>query len=582
MDNKKIRILYIETIEINMIDILFALDEIGYEVFRADTNISMQGYKKESCQTIMDMVKEYQIQYVITYDFSESIAQACFETEVPYISWVYDAPQIELYTHYAFYPSNYIFVFDKKQKERLRQIGIKNVYYMPLAIMPNKMNITANENQENGAEIAFVGRLWKNDANEKLLKSGKENILKSIEKNMEECFLCWNKTISLHGKMEEEIAEYFDLENKGVNGIKYPFASKQFYYEVAITSRMLASRERITILNTLAQKHDVRFYTDSEQTEELSEKVKIMPPVFSHNVYKIYANSKINLNITLHCIETGVPQRVFEVMAAGGFMLSNYQEELEELFVPGEDIVLYHNLEELEELVDYYLTHEEERARIAKNGQRKVLEYHDMHDRLEIMLDFVSKKESAREKTYSVLQKEAFYEQIEKLLEEGTEHSYEELYHLFDGLQYAKDVPREKDFLWLIRMLNCWKLERDEGTFNMFLGITNLEEAEQKYLRIQQGVWNVENELSEEKCREAICRICENKDSMLLAAWIIKTDVQKPERVFLAMSEYILDYNIMDAIRLLDYGFRYFPQSKELAQKYIEYFHALKEIMEEM
>ena len=92
------RILYIGMREIRNLDIPRTLDEIGYEVYRVDTDISAQEYEKNACQTVIAMIEEFKIEYVITNDFSESIAQACFETNIPYISWVYDAPQRELYT----------------------------------------------------------------------------------------------------------------------------------------------------------------------------------------------------------------------------------------------------------------------------------------------------------------------------------------------------------------------------------------------------------------------------------------------------------------------------------------------------
>ncbi|MBR4515119.1 MAG: glycosyltransferase family 1 protein [Lachnospiraceae bacterium] len=59
-------------------------------------------------------------------------------------------------------------------------------------------------------------------------------------------------------------------------------------------------------------------------------------------------------------------------MGMGGFLLSNYQPELDEFFVDGEDLVLYTSTHDLINKVEYYLSHEEERTAIALNGQQKV------------------------------------------------------------------------------------------------------------------------------------------------------------------------------------------------------------------
>ncbi len=581
MDRKQIRILYIETIEIRLLDIPRALDELGYDVYKASLNISAQGYEKKASQTVVTTIKDYEIQYAISYDFSESIAQACFETGIPYVSWVYDAPQKELYTHYALYPCNYIFVFDKKQKERLRQIGIKNVYYMPLAIMPNKVELVLERvgKEKDFADIAFVGQLYKIDNLDFIMNQAEEKVRRSMEANIEECFLCWDENTNLHGKMEDICVNYFSLIDKGKILKKYPYISEQFYYEAAVTSRLIANRERISILNTLAEKYDVRLYTNYPGTEQLNKKVKILPNVKYDEISKVYYNSKININITLHCIESGAPQRVFDVMAAGGFMISNYQKELEELFVVGEEIVLYHNLEELEELAEYYLNHEEERIRIAENGRKKVLKYHDLHDSMETAIEFIVKKEKNRKKSYPVLQREWVYEKIDNLLETG---SYQKLYDLLHSIKYTEGVPKLDEIIWLQEMLDCWKIELKNETSNIFSNTGSMKEAEHKYLSIKHGLWRIENKLNEEICRETVYRMCESRESKLLIAWIIKTHIQDWERVFIAVSDYMQEYNIVDAVKLLSYGQMYFPQSKKLILKKEKSIKILRDILEEI
>lgn len=578
MNRKQVRILYVETIEINIFDIPHALDEIGYNVYKASLNISAQEYSKKACQTVVTVIEKYQIQYVISYDFSESIAQACFETEIPYISWVYDTPQRELYTHYALYPCNYIFVFDKKQKERLREIGIKNVYYMPLAIMSNKIELMLKDiNREKELpDITFVGQLYKVDNLDNIMERAEEKIHQSMEKNIEECFLRWDENTNLHGKMEDICVSYFSLVDHRNVPKKYPYMSEQFYYEAAVTSRLIANKERIKILNTLAEKYNVRLYTDCEGIEKLSKNVKIFPGVKYDKISKIYYNSKININITLHCIESGVPQRVFDVMAAGGFMLSNYQKELEELFVPGEEIVLYHNLEELEKLTEYYLTHEEERIRIAENGKKKVLKYHDLHDRMDMVMKFVIEKEQKRTKIYSVLQKEWMYEKINNLLAKKQDRYYHKLYDLLKSILNTEDVPKLDNLIWLQEMLDCWKIESEKGTSYIFFNIGSIEEAENKYLFMKHSLWRIANEFIEDSCREDVYRMCKNQESPLLIAWMIKAYMQEWEKVFITVSEYMQEYNIVDAIKLLSYGLIYFPQNKKMLLKKEECIKKLK------
>ena len=74
----------------------------------------------------------------------------------------------------------------------------------------------------------------------------------------------------------------------------------------------------------------------------------------------------------MHSIKTGVPLRIFEIMGVGGFTISNYQEELTELFEEDKEIVLFRDLDELMDKVGYYLLHDKQRNKIALNGYKRI------------------------------------------------------------------------------------------------------------------------------------------------------------------------------------------------------------------
>ena len=75
-------------------------------------------------------------------------------------------------------------------------------------------------------------------------------------------------------------------------------------------------------------------------------------------------------------------------MGSGGFLLSNFQADFLDIFVPGEDFVYYESEADLLRKVDYYLRNEKEREGIAKNGHDKVAAGHTYRHRVREMLDF--------------------------------------------------------------------------------------------------------------------------------------------------------------------------------------------------
>ena len=79
----------------------------------------------------------------------------------------------------------------------------------------------------------------------------------------------------------------------------------------------------------------------------------------------LYARSKINLNITSLQFDQAVINRVIDVAAAGGFVLTDWKADLMKLTSVAEQIS-YRSLEELNSKINYYLhpSHESERLEI--------------------------------------------------------------------------------------------------------------------------------------------------------------------------------------------------------------------------
>jgi len=76
-------------------------------------------------------------------------------------------------------------------------------------------------------------------------------------------------------------------------------------------------------------------------------------------------------------------------MGAGGFLLSNYQADFLDYFIPDEDFVYYESEEDLCEKVEYYLSHEAKRKEIAHNGHEKVKQNHSFEKFFEHIFSIV-------------------------------------------------------------------------------------------------------------------------------------------------------------------------------------------------
>lgn len=96
-------------------------------------------------------------------------------------------------------------------------------------------------------------------------------------------------------------------------------------------------------------------------------------------VISLFSSSKINLNISASSRDERIKQikgRVFEVPMCGGFLLTDYIEGLEEYFKIGKEIVCYENENDLIDKINYFLSHDGERNKIANNGHMASLKKH--------------------------------------------------------------------------------------------------------------------------------------------------------------------------------------------------------------
>ncbi|UCJ17307.1 glycosyltransferase [Pseudomonas sp. MM211] len=108
-------------------------------------------------------------------------------------------------------------------------------------------------------------------------------------------------------------------------------------------------------------------------------------PVWGEELQTLLQSSRIVLNITrsdFYGAETGVNLRIFEALAAGCFLLTDYCDEIASLFTPGQDIEVFRSGAELKDKVRYYLANPQERERIAQNGRARFLEQHTWANRV--------------------------------------------------------------------------------------------------------------------------------------------------------------------------------------------------------
>ena len=311
------------------------------------------------------MKNEMSIKYdcVFTFNYSPVISNCCRRFNIPYIAFIYDSPLVSLYSYTVINPCNYIFIFDKTLYLELKNAGINTVYYAPLAVNTDRITRQLNEADTNPA-ISNLCNKYKCDVAlkvygyyfiEELLKP---DIIDALQKSVPA-----------------------EPNKDGVETTSYLYA----YYFIA---RKLAELERKDLLGAVSKQFNTHLYTPNA-TPELPEIINCGPIDYYNHMPYVFNNSRINLNISLRSIRSGIPLRAMDIMGCNGFLLSNYQADFYDFFVPGEDMAVFESKEDLINKCDYYLEHDNERRQIAANGFGKVNEFHTYKVRLKEIFDVV-------------------------------------------------------------------------------------------------------------------------------------------------------------------------------------------------
>jgi spore maturation protein CgeB len=96
--------------------------------------------------------------------------------------------------------------------------------------------------------------------------------------------------------------------------------------------------------------------------------------MFGLDMYRTLMDSRVTLNTHIDLAGGKAANiRLFEATGVGTCLVTDWKENIRDLFVPDEEIVTYRSIDEAAEKISYLLEHENERKKIARAGQARTL-----------------------------------------------------------------------------------------------------------------------------------------------------------------------------------------------------------------
>ena len=375
-------------------DIIAAFKALNHTVKTIPFSNKELHHDEQTENDLISQIRQFSPDFVFTFNYFPIISLACKKADTRYISWIYDSPYVLLYSYTIINPCNYVFVFDKELYLEFRNAGISTVYYLPLAANTDRLSAMTDfeafrkSKWACQSDIAFVGSLYteKHQFYQRLegIKPYTRGYLEGIMAAQKKVYGYNFIQELLKPEIVEDLMRILPMQPDPTS-----VESVEYLYAQYVINRQITATERSELLTAIGQHHSFDLYTPDEKLQ-LQGCINHGPVDYYDMAPYVFKTAGINLNISLRSIKSGIPLRAFDILGAGGFLLTNYQADFDDCYVAGEDYVYFESKEDLLAKIDYYLNHEEERAAIAQNGFRKTAENHTYEQRVLEILSYLT------------------------------------------------------------------------------------------------------------------------------------------------------------------------------------------------
>lgn len=326
-------------------------------------------------------------------DREGKLAALLEKLNLPLASWFVDNPHLILHEYeHPGTDNTTIFTYDAGNLDLMREKGFTNVHYLPLATDPERFKPGLGRAlPEWNCNISFVGNSMITPVSNSLADASLPEELRSDYRNIAARFGESGET-SVPEFLRREAEQWHSAYQS------FPTPEQRLALESLITWE--ATRQyRLACVSALLPFTPL-IVGDQGWYEQLkSDGWRHLSGLdYYEELPRFYPASTINFNCTSRQMPGAVNQRVFDVPACGGFLLTDYREQMEALFDPESEVVTYRKPEEIPDLVEKFTNDQEKRKKMIRAARARILAEHTYELRLGRLLDVMRRTHEPSEK----------------------------------------------------------------------------------------------------------------------------------------------------------------------------------------
>ncbi len=379
------RLLLITSQYFLMGEIITACERLGYPYHLLSLGNDAVGHT-EFVERLLKAVLEFRPDFAFTINHlgvdREGVLTDLLERlQLPLASWFVDNPHLILYLYNRLVsPWTTLFTWDIDNIPSLREQGFEHVRYLSLGTDPVRFAPPSAVPAVHPLkrEVSFVGNSMVHKVAHRMKAGRFPRALLTSYREVAHNFGAHEER-SVRAFLRQHHPDLYSVFSE------LEPAERQLSYETMITWEATRQYRTHCVAQTLPYSPLIVGDTGWKQTFRHSTHTWQLHPEISYYdaLPQFYPLSTINFNCTSKQMKGAVNQRVFDVPATGSFVLTDWRDQIENLFVPDKEVVCYHEPEEASGLIDFYLRNPAARQRIIMAARKRILAEHTYEHRLQ-------------------------------------------------------------------------------------------------------------------------------------------------------------------------------------------------------
>lgn len=384
-ERNQVRILLLDTGYYLIREVHDAVERLGHQVRQLKVE-NRQTASDDFLRTLLNDIAAFDPDFVLTinhlgFDRDGVLTDLLARLKMPAASWFVDSPLMILnQDERNRSPFCSIFLWDSDYVDDVKDLGFEHVRYLPLATDDKLFRPDDGSDLiTDSCECGFVGDSMTGAVGDKRRTAGIDPELMTLVDRAAVDFLANSERTADGALSRSRLLEFPEMQ---------PLSLQKRLELIMLITWRATQMYRLNLVRAVSPLSPTVVGDPGWKALLNGGSYRLRPPLdYYRQLPGFYSRCLVNLNATSQQMKTGLNQRVFDVPASGGFLITDHRDQLANLFEPGRETVTYDHPDEALDLARFYLANDTLRRKITGAARNRILNEHTYCHRVAELID---------------------------------------------------------------------------------------------------------------------------------------------------------------------------------------------------